>query len=378
MGPNVLVTGGNFKNQGAFLMLVAAGIAVRDYLGGRPVIPLRFGTARQRIDIGYETLLAEERFGVRPRLPQLPRRARDHSPYLFTGDIDAVLDVTGFAFGDQWYNAPLMRRAQNYEWWASRGVPVVMLPQAFGPFELTGEPSRRAISASSAVYPRDETSFKHVEGLLGAASHRRMARYPDFTVKVPARKPEKLTIDEPYWCIVPNWNIYERADKEDARRYVAGLVRVTRFIGALGGRAVGVCHEGARDLELLQEVKREYTELELVSGLNGLELKFVLGRAQGVVSGRYHAIISALSQGVPTVMHGWSHKYSWLAADFGWDGNCVSPFDGGDATIDLLNSYAEAREEMSKSLILSTEKVHSVNLAMWREVAQILEVEDRI
>ncbi len=65
---HVLVTGGNFLNQGAYLMLVAAGRAIREVLGAQPVISLRFGSERDKRWIGYETLLAEERFGMFPRL----------------------------------------------------------------------------------------------------------------------------------------------------------------------------------------------------------------------------------------------------------------------------------------------------------------------
>ncbi len=45
------------------------------------------------------------------------------------------------------------------------------------------------------------------------------------------------------------------------------------------------------------------------------------------MSGRFHALVSALSQGVPGLVHGWSHKYRWLSDEYGVSDFVLDPYE---------------------------------------------------
>jgi len=365
---HVLVTGGNFLNQGAYLMLVAAGDGVRQRLGAQPVIPIRFGTQRQKSWIGYDTLLAEERFGFFPRLGKGGDGSwRDRLPFVTASDIDAVLDITGFAFGDQWADAPLMRRAKNYEMWQARGVPVYMLPQAFGPFNQTAQPAELAVRSSRIVHARDRDSYSYLESLLSAGDASKLRLSPDFTLGVPGTEPSRHSNLDDFSVIVPNWNIFKRGTSEQASSYISCL---NEFAGALqrgGTTVVGVCHEGRGDKQILEEVRKNFPGMEIVDGLDGQELKWLLGRAKVVVSGRYHALVSALAQGVPSVLHGWSHKYKWLAEDFDCVDMIGDPY-AGRQEVDQLVARATAEEGLRQRISVAAESVKKRNDEMWNEI----------
>ncbi len=108
-------------------------------------------------------------------------------------DLDAVIDVTGFAFGDEWADSPLGRRARNYERWRFRGVPVYMLPQAFGPFRSTAAPSKLAIESARLVYARDADSLDYVSKLFDGQMPHGVRLAPDFTVSVPGIFPRAVS-----------------------------------------------------------------------------------------------------------------------------------------------------------------------------------------
>ena len=71
------------------------------------------------------------------RLPQRLRRVLRRYGTVTEADVDAVLDASGYAYGDAWGDAPLESAAREIERLADHGKPYVFLPQAFGPFADT-------------------------------------------------------------------------------------------------------------------------------------------------------------------------------------------------------------------------------------------------
>ena len=53
------------------------------------------------------------------------------------GGIQAVLDLSGYAYGDQWGDLALVATAKHLSRCAAHGRPYLFLPQAYGPFERT-------------------------------------------------------------------------------------------------------------------------------------------------------------------------------------------------------------------------------------------------
>lgn len=325
-GLRILVLGANFTNQGAYLMLRAVVQELRERFDAQPVLDLRTGTERQKRALGIDTLWTPKlgrRLGRMDR-GWVPRTLGDRSPYLVASQIDAVVDVSGFRYGDQWAHLALQDRADYLQYWNAHDVPVYLLPQAFGPFEKTSAPASTALRSARLVLPRDPDSEGYVRGLLGPEASDTVFRFPDFTATVKGRFPAARADLRGAVPIVPNWNIAERA-ADGGVQYVDNLAAIARHLRSRGIRPYGLSHEGQKDVELLGRVVEQVPDLEVVSGLNGVELKGLLGESSLVVSGRFHALVSSLSQGVPSVMHGWSHKYRWLAADYGAESTRVDP-----------------------------------------------------
>jgi colanic acid/amylovoran biosynthesis protein len=107
-----------------------------------------------------------------------------------------------------------------------------------------------------------------------------------------------------------------------------------------------------------------------------LALKGVLGAATIVVSSRYHALVSAMSQAVPVVATGWSHKYATLLDSFGCGEQLVDP----RAQVDLLRARLQvacdgpARAAMVATLRDRTAAQHEEVRSMWREIRMLVDL----
>ncbi|WP_440708389.1 polysaccharide pyruvyl transferase family protein [Herbiconiux sp. YIM B11900] len=370
----ILMVGVEFNNQGAYLMLLAAAERIRTQFDAVPVVEFHNGADLKKRMAGVYPLVPQRTFGLFTALTKVPllRKIWKRFPWVLPTEIEAVFDGSGFRYGDQWVNQSLEYTAGKLAQWASRGVPVYMLPQAFGPFEKTAEPSLAAIRASRIVFARDPESESYVRGLAPAGVPRKLTRRPDFTAVLAGRFPPEHEKYRGAVPIVPNINIYSRADGEASGRYVDNLAAIVTELSEQGMRPYGLAHEGRRDIEILQRVvdrvqRESGIGLDVVSGLDGVELKGLIGSAPLLVSGRYHAVVSALSQGVPTVIHGWSHKYEHVAADFGAPELLADPLGAPEDSIRLIRQIIDS-DELRPRILAAAADVKDEIEAMWSEI----------
>ncbi|UPW06024.1 polysaccharide pyruvyl transferase family protein [Rhodococcus pyridinivorans] len=378
---NILITGGNFTNQGAYLMLCAAAEQVRAQFQAQPVIALQTGTERAKRWVGVDSLFSFPRFGVRVwgGSPHRFEKIRHRLPFVVGSEIDAVLDVSGFVFSDEWAHLDLRKRADDLLWWESRGVPTVLMPQAFGPFENPEvvNPTADLLDRCAMVVARDPDSERFLKGIArNGDAARKIDISTDFTTIVSPEHPGRHAQFEGRVPIVPNWNIARRAaDRGGSEaRYLANLVSIVQVVRNAGYEPYGLCHEGGKDADILHQLAERVPGFEVVGGLNGRQSKWLLGEAPFVVSGRFHALVSALSQGVPAYAHGWSHKYRWLAEEYKSTDMILDPYGDPDEIRESLADIGGIVDAHRDALgaIVSVKKAETYNL--WRNVGSAIAI----
>ena len=118
-------------------------------------------------------------------------------------------------------------------------------------------------------------------------------------------------------------------------------------------------HEGQKDAELAQQINGLLTQpIAIHSYQSPTEIKGVIGTAHLVISSRFHGLVSALSQGVPAIATGWSHKYEMLMQEYGCsellldanNPNLIATLDIGltDASYQALKQEIAARSDALK------------------------------
>jgi polysaccharide pyruvyl transferase WcaK-like protein len=320
----VELRGVNFLNKGAELMMHALVAGVRNLrLEANLVLaPSGMSPYIDRAKLGLYQKIWFQRFGV-----QWGYGLGKILPSLFTqtfglvrdGEIDVVLDASGFAYSDQWghqYTCQLDRASQR---WARQGTRLVLMPQAFGPFETeaTRRAMRRVGDAASLVFVRDSSSYDHLKKVVSPEALSRVHLMPDFTVLVPSVSQGADRALEGRPCLIVNSRVVDLygVSGDFYRACFEEVIRVCRA-GHLD--PFFLIHEGPKDRALADAINsRLELPLEVVERKSALELKGVIGRARFVFGSRFHGLVSALSQGVPSVALGWSHKYGELFKDYG-------------------------------------------------------------
>ena len=324
------VRGTEFVNRGAHLMLLAAlqqirqrrpraRVAMRAFAAGCPY--------ERRAELGLYQLVTIGRVARLSNLASrmVPEIVRCRLGLALEREIDLVLDAGGFAYSDQRGSKVTERAARAVVRWKRHGTAVVLLPQAFGPF--LGSQIRRhfrvIVEHADLIYVRDQQSEEHVVSLVGMRPNLRRA--PDFTSLLPGISSAQSQGIAGMYCIVPNCRMVDRTPSDIGAAYVRMMAQCAEILSRLGCSPFLLLHEGADDVVLAQKiVDRAAVPLRIVDNPDPLAVKGIIGNCGGMIGSRYHALVSALSQGVPALAVGWSHKYQGLFDDYGFSEGILS------------------------------------------------------
>src|SRR5690606_10950814 len=140
--------------------------------------------------------------------------------------------------------------------------------------------------------------------------------YPDFTNLVRGTLPDGYDSSDKAVAIVPNYRMIDKTDASEGQAYLPFLIRVTEYLLDNGKKPFLLVHEGKNDYLLAEKVSKSVGGIPIVKETNPLHIKGILGACEATVGSRFHGLVSALSQGVPSLATGWSHKYLRLFEDY--------------------------------------------------------------
>lgn len=364
---------GLLTNKGGELMLLAA-IAE---LGSEHALAVEHWIApyARRARLGLYQKLWLRRAGPLAGLTGLltPTRVRRMYGLVSERDIAAVLDLSGFAYSDQFGRARVEAAARSVVRWKRQGKRVVLLPQAFGPF---ADPRIRSAAATllagaDLVFVRDSVSGAHIRELGVDGLRVRMA--PDFTITLPPVAPS-MPLPERFACIVPNEKMLTHAPPDTAKAYLSFLETAVGEVRRHHLEPVIVLHESA-DQGIAGRLQARLGEpLRQISDEDPLVLKGVIAAARLVIGSRFHALVGGLSQGVPSIAAGWSHKYVALFDEFGCPELVLRPEDYGQGLARAIERLVDGPERDRLTAMLQ-ERVRAQAgevSAMWSDVRKAL------
>mgnify|MGYP005849865123 CR=1 FL=1 len=302
---------------------------------------------------------------------------------------DALLDISGISFADGRekflpFNILLIWPAMLL------GVPVIKLAQALGPFKnpLTRLSARLFLPRCRHIYARGDVTAAHLRDLglpaerwsLAAdiafvyePSHSLTAENEAQVDALTARLAELRAAGKTIIGLVPS-SLVHTASARAGRDYAGLFVQIIRELGGPEMHFVVVpnaTRQGSpsfanNDLAAIAILRERLTgalgeRVDVVDyDLNTAGSRRLFALCDLIITSRFHAMISALTLGVPPVVIGWSHKYAEVLVEFGLERFAV---DFADPDADVLSLARTALAERDALRVQIEAQIEAVRAA---------------
>lgn len=258
----------------------------------------------------------------------------------------AVADLAGISFSDGRGLPTLVYNTLTTGIPILVGTPVVKCSQAIGPLKLrsTRTAARLVLPRVHTIVARGEGTHRHLLdfGLDNVAEGADLAFAMETSAEDESVSSE-LVGERTEYFVVSASSVVEVLCRSEGIDYVGLMVDVVdRLAERTGLSAVLIAHsarpgEGSgrmNDLPVTREIAAgcdDKTDLvTLDDDLDPQALRAIIGRGRLLLASRFHAMVSGLATGTPTVVVGWSHKYREVMQEFGLE-RFVLPFSGFSA-----------------------------------------------
>lgn len=255
------------------------------------------------------------------------------------------------------------------------GTPVVKCAQAMGPFRtpLNRMAAKALLPRMAAIVSRGAVTHEHLMGL----GLRNVTAGADlaFTLDVTERDAAavRAAVDMTFFDggdvvgVSPSAVLRKSAEAAGGD-YVAEVRRmIDHLTEDLGKKVLLVAHSARahtdkthnNDLPLCREVHAGLASPDRVlfpdDELSSQGLRYLIGQCDVFVASRFHAMVSSLAMGVPTLVIGWSHKYREVLDMFGLAEWAVGHDDYSDEVFgerigELLGRQDAVRDQLRAAL----------------------------
>jgi polysaccharide pyruvyl transferase WcaK-like protein len=402
------IIGGTLSgNKGAEAMLTTAACKLRQLLPDREFSIFSYYPKRDRkIGIQYWARIANaspislalkffpgallvrfaRAFGIRIPGRLLPK------PVRILRDCEVLVDVGGITFSD---GREIYLPFNVLCIWPAMlmGVPVVKFAQAMGPFKhrLNRWLARRLLPRCAHIFARGEETLRFLDEI---GISRNVTLSPDvaFAFDDDCRlRTEEEPLEETLGGegrlvgICPSSVVYQECQK-------AGI----DYPGLLAGFIAGLLEKGWRVVLIPNAIRKRSDRLknndvpviEMIAGrlgervglavfardVDAMTIKRIIARCDFFIASRFHALIAALTQGVPTLVCGWGHKYFEVLDRFRLREHA---FDYKQLTPELLEGkfdrLIEQGDEIRSKIIRHLPEVQAEAMEQIRFVGGLLE-----
>ncbi len=370
---------GNYTNKGDGLMLHA----ILERLQDKSELTLlpKVADYKKRATLGlYQSFWFESLTNPTNQVltNTFPARLRKKYGLVVEDEIDAVLDASGFAYGDQWGPRKIEQMASDCARWKKQGKKIILLPQSLGTFEdpKVKDGFLRLLDNVDLVFARDKSSYEFATGLKHHADKIKQA--PDFTGALKGKITDLYRPQARQACIIPNHRMIDSTDDQIGPRYLPFLKECFSSFDEMGMNPFVLVHERV-DHPVAEELQKLVGRpIDIVYDDDPLVLRGVISQCYIVLSSRFHGLISTLSQEVPCLGTRWSHKFERVMEEYNCKDFLVSPLDDPQETNEKIKQLdqTETRQVVAENIASTVKEHQRLNNMMWAEVESILGLTD--
>ena len=345
-----LITGGNFTNKGAQSMLLITISELRKRYKDCRIVILPLDDYRQYASRGLKNIIAISNHpDIHPAdesvVTALFLTAKNILRFCFGKNnvisglwkyrntlrhVDAIVDISGFCLSSQFcvdYNVQLL---QTLEDGIRHNIPIVLMPQSFGPFtykqncEEMVERIRKDLSAARVVFSREKTGYDLLTKELGLKNVRSSLdlvlqnKSIDMDV-IFEKKPEilipKITTHDNV-AVIPNSMNVTHSDLNVVIWTYQNTITMLRN----RNKTVYVMYHSNADRSLCDKIIQPFADdtgvVFLDSDFACYQYDQIVRKMDYIIGSRYHSIVHAYKNAIPSIIFGWADKYYALAAIF--------------------------------------------------------------
>ncbi|MBX0333242.1 polysaccharide pyruvyl transferase family protein [Pontibacter sp. HSC-14F20] len=369
---NIELRGVGFVNKGAELMLYSILDAFKDNKA-QFVMEINTGSTKgklENLNIYTKPRLYKRGLNLNKFLP-IPQAVTSKFGVILENNVDVILDGSGFVFGDKWGVSKANNRLIDYiDYWKRQGKKIILLPQAFGPFENSELRSRliKIIELADLIFARDPLSFEYITNVKASENIHLM---PDFTNLVEGIIPADFDSNLNQIAIIPNSKLVETSTLQ-LDEYINLLKNIISSLQIRKEKPFFLIHEGIGDLQIANKVNALLlNKVNIIDNKNALEIKGIIGASKATITSRFHGLVSSLTQAVPTLTIGWSHKYEMLLQDYNYPEGLLVINDNIERKLDLILAE-ESRTSITAKLKTNSEVQKQKSREMWEMVYKVL------
>ncbi len=372
--------GVEFVNKGAELMLHAIMQRVKSrFPDARFVMETSGRSPREKLKehgIFTKTNLKFKKVPLQYVLDLFPTPLLKKYSFIRESEVNVVLDASGFAFGDKWGAEKAgYRMANHVERWKGQKKSVVMLPQALGPFSKNGiaEKMKTITANADLIFARDKTSFGYISE-LSVKDNIRLS--PDFTNLIGGSVPAYYDPKVHDIAIIPNDKMIETSNAEDSKKYLLLLKNVVKQLKQINRSPYFLIHESTQDLHIVTQVNDSLSDtIPVVQEEDALKVKGLIGKSNAVVTSRFHGLVSSLSQAVPCLATGWSHKYEMLLLDYDYNDALLSLDISESDLLEKIKQITDEDQVKRDKSKLKSKSIEQKKLSekMWDQVFAVID-----
>lgn len=297
----------------------------------------------------------------------MPRRLLKLYGLISTKDIDVIIDAAGFCYSDQWGVSTSKELALSSKKWKKDGKKIIMLPQAFGPFEdhKTIKYVKEWAKNADLIFPREIDSYRYLTDICGEQD--KIKIYPDFTNLVEGTLPKNYDNSDKRIALIPNYRMIDKTEKHNADAYLPFMISCAKYLVSKNLKPFVLVHEGDDDRMLAESISKAAGGIPIIKESNPLHIKGILGSCDATIGSRFHGLVSSLSQGVPSLATGWSHKYIRLFEDYSFKDGMISVHDSEDVIfekIDLITN-PDSASRIRNELLQKSNQLKRISNDMW-------------
>lgn len=282
---------------------------------------------------------------------------------------DYFIDASGLFFADQTH----IGRYSAEEWetvlsgYKSQGTRVVFLPQSFGPFRETNtQAAMRAVdNYADLIIARDKESLIYVNSFV--QNKEKVRLYRDFTSPVDGECLSGYSYLEGKVCFIPNTQMINKGIVSE-KEYVSMISNMMKTARELKHEVFLLDHSD--DMPLIKKCRDAVDfPVDIVTGLNALEVKGVISRSYACFSSRFHGVASSFNTGVPCITTSWNHKYQEILKDYQME-DCLLPVNDRVSCVAALSRILRPEVNAEKREILASRKPVMLEdtRKMWSEI----------